>query len=170
MNSHSAVFMSYLETLVTMLTDGEFTVSTAESCTGGALGAVLTSVSGSSGYYPGGVIVYANSTKMQLLGVSQQLLRDHGAVSRECAEAMALGCRETFGSTFSVAITGIAGPTGGSEEKPVGTVYIGVAGPEGVLVSNHFFSGDRDAIRAKSVDEALKQIVSYIKGNGRMDD
>jgi PncC family amidohydrolase len=161
--------MSYLETLVNVLTGGEFTVATAESCTGGALGAVLTSVSGSSAYYPGGVIVYANSAKMQLLGVGTDLLKEYGAVSRECAEAMALGCRRVFASTFAVSVTGIAGPTGGSADRPVGTVYIAVDGPAGVSVSKHFFSGDRAGIRQQTVDEALKQLVAYIRGNGRTD-
>lgn len=156
--------MSYLGTLVNILTDGDFTLATAESCTGGAIGAVLTSVSGSSSYYPGGVIVYANSAKMQLLGVESELLKEYGAVSRECAEAMAIGCRSLFTSTFAVSVTGIAGPTGGTVEKPVGTVFIGVAGPQGVTVSSYLFTGDREAVRTQSVDAALKAVVSYIRG------
>ena len=105
------------------------TVSTAESCTGGLLAQRLTEVSGSSAYFPGGVVTYSNGEKTRLLGVRPELLVEHGAVSEPVARAMALACRERSGAGYAISITGIAGPTGGTSEKPVGLVYVGLAGP-----------------------------------------
>jgi len=108
------------------------TVSTAESCTGGNIGARLTSVAGSSSYFLGGTIVYSNEAKIKQLGVDPQLIQTHGAVSEEVAHAMALGAQKSYQSTYAIAATGVAGPGGGSVEKPVGTVWIACAGPNGV--------------------------------------
>ena len=105
------------------------TLATAESCTGGLVGQLITSVAGSSDYYLGGVVAYANAVKTDLLGVDESLLRRHGAVSEEVAREMAMRCRERFGATWALSITGIAGPGGGSQEKPAGLVYVGLAGP-----------------------------------------
>ena len=104
---------------------------TAESCTGGLLGNKITSVSGSSDYYLGGVIAYANRIKTEMLGVPDEVLQQHGAVSEEVACAMACGVMKRFGADYGIGITGVAGPTGGTEEKPVGTVYAALASSDG---------------------------------------
>lgn len=131
------------------------TLATAESCTGGLVAARLTSVPGSSDVVLGGVVAYANDVKMRELGVPAELLERHGAVSAEVAEAMARGARERLGADVAVAVTGIAGPGGGSEEKPVGLVYLHAEGPEGGLGREFSFPGDRASIRARSAVGAL---------------
>lgn len=151
--------MKNLEKLANLLRKGGLTLATAESCTGGSLGAALTSFSGSSDYYLGGVITYSDQSKIQLLGVPQDVLENFGAVSSECAAAMVSGCRKLFNSDFSVSITGIAGPAGGTKEKPVGTVYIGVSSPKGDKITRHAFSGTRGEIRRQSAEAAILQLI-----------
>lgn len=119
------------------------TISVAESCTGGLISHLFTSIPGSSVYYLGSVTSYANSVKEGVLGVPAEIIKKHGAVSSECAAAMASGVRELTGSDFSVATTGIAGPGGGSEEKPVGTVWVGVSSEEGTETFKIQYKGDR---------------------------
>jgi nicotinamide-nucleotide amidase len=131
------------------------TLATAESCTGGLVAARLTSIPGSSDVVLGGVVAYANEVKAQELGVPAALLAEHGAVSAEVAEAMARGARERLGADIAVSVTGVAGPGGGSEEKPVGLVYCHASGPDGELGREFNFPGDRAAIRARSVVIAL---------------
>jgi nicotinamide-nucleotide amidase len=131
------------------------TLATAESCTGGLLAGRLTDVAGSSDYFISGVVSYANEAKMDLLGVPQALLDQHGAVSEPVAEAMARGIRERAGTTYGIGITGIAGPGGGSEEKPVGLVYIALADAQGSKARKLMFPGDRQFIRTLSVNAAL---------------
>lgn len=131
------------------------TVATAESCTGGMIGQLLTAVAGSSSYYVGGVISYANEVKTNLLGVSQETLRDHGAVSQPCVEQMAQGVRRLTGATYGVAVSGVAGPDGGSADKPVGTVHIAVAGPDGVEARHVLWPGDREQVRRVAACAAL---------------
>ncbi len=136
------------------------TLSVAESCTGGGLGAELTAIPGSSDVLLGGVIAYSNALKQRLLGVSAELLEQFGAVSDPVAQAMAEGARRVTGSDWSMAVTGIAGPAGGSEEKPVGLVYIAVAGPDG-CVSKPIRLGEsrgREWVRTVSVGEALNRL------------
>ena len=130
-----------------LLRKAHATVAVAESCTGGLLGERLTSIAGSSDYFVGGVISYTNSLKIELLGVEPEILAAHGAVSKETAEAMAVGIRRRLDTTYGLSITGIAGPGGGSETKPVGTTCIGLADPAGVLVLQRQFIGDRARIR-----------------------
>jgi nicotinamide-nucleotide amidase len=130
-------------------------VAVAESCTGGGLGARLTARPGSSAYVVGGVIAYADRAKTDLLGVPPGLIRRHGAVSRECAEAMAAGARERLGADWALAITGVAGPGGGTDDKPVGLVHIALAGPDGVRHAVQRRGGEREAIRARAVATAL---------------
>jgi nicotinamide-nucleotide amidase len=134
------------------------TVSVAESCTGGLLGHRLTNIAGSSRYIERGVIVYSNRAKEELLGVPEPLLRAHGAVSDPVARAMAEGVCRISGSPCGLAVTGIAGPDGGSAEKPVGTVYIGCATPEGIEVRRCRFDGDRVAIKWQSSQMALDML------------
>jgi nicotinamide-nucleotide amidase len=131
------------------------TLATAESCTGGLVAARLTSIPGSSDVVLGAVVAYANEVKERELGVPAALLLEHGAVSAEVAEAMARGVRERLGCDIAVSVTGVAGPDGGTEEKPVGLVYCHASGPDGELGREFNFPGDRAAIRARSVVIAL---------------
>lgn len=134
-----------------------FTLSTAESCTGGLLSTLLTDVPGSSQYYLGGFVTYCNARKMTDLGIDPALIERCGAVSEEVARAMASGCRRVTGSDYALSLTGIAGPTGGTPDKPLGLVYIGLAGPTDIQVTQCRFSDrlDRRAIRDRSAKTAL---------------
>ena len=134
------------------------TLATAESCTGGMIGQWLTSIAGSSAWYQGGIISYANHVKEEALTVPAAMLAAHGAVSGEVARAMAEGCRRLCRSDLAVAVTGIAGPDGGSPEKPVGTVYIGLAGAEGARAERFLFAGDRQHVREMSAQTALNMV------------
>jgi nicotinamide-nucleotide amidase len=131
------------------------TVAVAESCTGGMLGERFTAIPGSSDYFAGGFITYSNDLKISLLGVPPETIEQHGAVSRETAEAMATGARRRANSTYAISITGVAGPDGGTDEKPVGTVWVGIAGPDGTFAMNRRFLGDRARIRVFSTQMAL---------------
>lgn len=133
------------------------TVSAAESCTGGLLGATITDVSGSSAYYLGGFITYSNAQKIAALGVDAKLIEARGAVSAPVAEAMAAGCRQKTGSDYALSVTGVAGPTGGTEEKPVGLVYVGLADASGAQHRRVMYSDrmSRAAIRDRSTKYAL---------------
>ena len=132
------------------------TVATAESCTGGLIAAALTSTPGSSAYMLGGTVAYANRIKEVALGVEGMTIKNDGAVSREVAHQMAEGCRKVFASDFAVATTGIAGPDGGTKDKPVGTVWFAISGPNGTKTELANFHGSRDSIRSQSVDRALQ--------------
>lgn len=143
------------QVVVRLLAERGLTVATAESCTGGMLAARITDVSGSSKIFPGGVVSYSNEAKSDLIAVPADLIRAHGAVSSEVAEAMARGARERFGADFGVGITGIAGPEGGTPEKPVGLVYIGVADAHSVRVEKSLFLGRRADVRYRSAQFAL---------------
>ena len=141
--------------LVAACKERGLTVATAESCTGGLIAARITSVSGSSAIFLGGVVSYANAVKRDLLGVPQEVLERAGAVSKECAEAMAAGVRARLQADVAVSVTGVAGPDGGTPQKPVGLVYIGMATVVGVRVECCQFCGDREAIRKQASDRAL---------------
>ena len=141
--------------LADRLRDRGATVAAAESCTGGLLGGRFTALAGSSDYYLGGVVSYANSVKRDVLGVPTELLETVGAVSPEAAAAMAQGVRRLTGATYGLSITGVAGPGGGTPEKPVGLVYLGCADAAGVVTRRQVFPGDRDAIRRWAVVAAL---------------
>jgi nicotinamide-nucleotide amidase len=119
------------------------TVSTAESCTGGEIAHLITSVAGSSSYYQGSVIAYSNTVKTQLLGVRKETIDSYGAVSEQTVTEMAEGARKLFGTDFALATSGIAGPDGGTEEKPVGTLWIAVASEKGVVTEKRSFGNDR---------------------------
>ncbi len=141
-----------------LLRERGLSVSTAESCTGGLVAHRLTNIPGSSRYVERGVVVYSNEAKTDLLGVPAELIRAHGAVSAPVAEAMARGACRIGGTACGVAITGIAGPDGGSPEKPVGTVFVGVASPAGVEVRRFRFAGGRESVKWQSAQAALDML------------
>ena len=137
------------------------TLCTAESCTGGMIGAALTAVSGASKVYKGGVVSYTNEVKHRLLGVDAGRLETEGAVSAPVARAMAMGARMALDADIAVSVTGLAGPGGDEFGNPVGTVFIGYA-DEAVATTRHFlFEGDRESVRAQAVDAALRLILEY---------
>ena len=141
------------------------TLAVAESCTGGLMGSRITSVPGSSAYFLGGVMSYANSAKTRLLGVPAKILSKHGAVSPECAAAMARGARRALGADLGVAITGVAGPGGGTKEKPVGLVFVAVSGPGRAETIRRFeINGPRDAVRSRATTAALRLAFDAIAG------
>ncbi|RLV49409.1 CinA family protein [Nocardioides mangrovicus] len=142
------------------------TLATAESLTGGRLASLLTDVAGASATYVGGVVSYATSVKEQVLAVPVEVIREHGVVSAECARAMAEGVRGLVGADRAVATTGVAGPTE-QEGKPVGTVFVGLAGPEGTEAIALHLSGDREAIRQQTCEAALEELVAAVSGRGR---
>lgn len=141
-----------------LLVRAKQTVSTAESCTGGLVGKLITDVPGSTRYYSGGLVTYSNSLKMQLAGVGEGLLIAHGAVSEEVAAALAIGCRQRLGSDWAISITGIAGPGGGTPAKPVGLVWIALAGPSGVKTLRQFFPGPRETVRLRTALAAMNML------------
>lgn len=152
------------ESVIRDLTERGLTIACAESCTGGMLGSRFTAVSGSSQVFLGGVISYSNEAKVKLLGVDRRLLERHGAVSREVAEAMAQGARERLGADLGVSITGVAGPDGGTPEKPVGLVWIGLAHGEKVTARENHFIGIRDTVRRRSTQVALQMVREALRG------
>ena len=137
---------------------------TAESCTGGLIAHRITNVAGSSDYFLGGVVAYANEVKAAQLGVAQETLEAHGAVSREVAVEMARGARERLGAEIAVSVTGIAGPTGGTAEKPVGTTWIGLSVAEGEAARKFVWQGDRRANKEQSAQAALQMVLDYLQG------
>ena len=144
------------------LRDRKLTLAVAESCTGGLLGSRITDVAGSSEYFLGGVIAYQNEVKEALLHVPHRVITDHGAVSPETAEAMASGCRDLFKCDIAVSITGIAGPGGGTVEKPVGLTYIGLATSRGVISRRFRWEGSRTQNKESSVRAAMELTLSQI--------
>lgn len=138
-----------------LLRQAKKTLSIAESCTGGLLGHRITNIPGSSDYFQQGVLTYSNKSKVRLLGVSESLIAQHGAVSQEVAEAMAVGIRKKSGTDFGLSITGIAGPEGGTAEKPVGLVYVSLSWKSGTTASKNIFLGNREIIKFQSSQKAL---------------
>jgi nicotinamide-nucleotide amidase len=163
-----AVFTTHGETLEAvvgrLLLESGLTIAAAESCTGGLLSSRLTDISGSSSYVVGGVVAYSNAVKIDALGVAPALIEQHGAVSEPVAIAMADGIRERQRTSLGVGITGIAGPTGGSAAKPVGTVAIALSTPEGATVRTHLFRGSRQQIKFYASQAALEAIRRYLRG------
>jgi nicotinamide-nucleotide amidase len=141
------------------------TLSTAESCTGGLLGAAITDVPGASSVFHGGVVCYSNRAKESMVGVPAPLIVEHGAVSEPVARALASGVRERFGTDYGIGVTGIAGPGGGTPEKPVGLVHWAVAGPGGVEHRQRVFGGGRAAVRAWSDNAALDLMRRTLSGS-----
>lgn len=150
------------EDTIAALKQTGLTIATAESCTGGLIAGALTSVSGSSDVVYGGFVTYANEAKIAMIGVPFGMLRQHGAVSEEVAIAMADGALTSAGTHVAVAVTGIAGPNGGSAEKPVGLVHFAVATEDGTTHVRKVFPGDRDEIRHATVAQALQLVLKAI--------
>jgi len=144
------------------LADQSLTVSTAESCTGGLLSHVLTGVSGSSQYFMGGVVAYSNQIKSKVLGVRNETLLEHGAVSEETAREMASGIRERFNTDIGLSTTGVAGPTGGTPSKPVGLVWIGISTHEATCAFECHFEGSRDEVKVSTVSEVLTHLLELL--------
>lgn len=134
--------------------------ATAESCTGGLIAGALTEIAGSSDVVDRGFVTYSNEAKMQMLGVPAETLAAHGAVSEQTARAMALGALANSDAGVSVAVTGVAGPGGGSAEKPVGLVHFAAATPTGIVADHRIFEGDRGAVRHQTVLHALRMMLS----------
>lgn len=130
----------------------------AESCTGGMIAETITNVAGASDIFYGSAVTYVNSAKEHILGVARETLEKHGAVSSECAGEMACGARRVYGADVAMSVTGIAGPGGGSEAKPVGTVWFGLATKDGVETFRRRFDGDRAAVRRQTVEEVLRRL------------
>lgn len=133
-------------------------LATAESCTGGLISALLTEIAGSSDVFECGFVTYSNESKIKLLGVDKKLIEQHGAVSEEVARAMAVGAIAKTGADVAVSVTGIAGPTGGTSDKPVGLVYIAVATKDKISCAKNIFTGNREHIRSQSVSKALEML------------
>jgi len=140
------------------------TVALAESCTGGLVATTITDVPGSSGYFLGGVVSYSNEAKAALLDVPRATLDAHGAVSAQVARAMATGAQARFAASLAASITGVAGPDGGSDEKPVGLTYVGLASPGEVDVRRFQFAGDRAGNREMAAQAALEWLVEAAAG------
>jgi PncC family amidohydrolase len=141
-------------------------LAVAESCTGGLIGHRITNVAGSSTYFIGGVISYANEAKVRLLGVRDETLEKHGAVSRETVLEMACGVRSKCAADVGIAVSGIAGPGGGTPDKPVGTVWIGLSTPDEEQAWSYRLQGDRLQIKEAAAERALEHLVEYLDGTG----
>ena len=141
----------------------DFMLVTAESCTGGLIASKMTRLPGSSGVFERGYVTYSNEAKHENLGVRVSVLEEYGAVSAETAEAMALGALEHSQADIAISVTGVAGPDGGTDEKPVGLVYIGIVahGMDGLVIENHF-KGDRHAVQDQTVEKALEAAIEYL--------
>lgn len=137
-------------------------LSTAESCTGGMISAAFTDLSGSSDIFDRGFVTYSNEAKMDMLGVSPATLEKFGAVSEETATEMCRGALANSLADVSIAVTGIAGPSGGTAEKPLGLVYIGIANKDGTSIFKHIFTGDRHSVRQQTVEAALTHLIDII--------
>jgi PncC family amidohydrolase len=144
------------------LTRRGWTLGTAESCTGGLIGDFITDRPGSSAYFMGGVIAYSNAIKQRALGVREATLRQHGAVSEQCALEMARGVRHALGVDVGVSATGIAGPDGGSADKPVGLTYVGISSPLGEQVEHNVWSHDRAGNKQATADAALRLLMHHL--------
>ncbi|MBI3163034.1 MAG: CinA family protein [Chloroflexi bacterium] len=152
------------ETLLAHMRPRHLTIATAESCTGGLVADRITNVPGSSEYFPGGVVTYSNETKTQLLGVLQETLAAHGAVSAETVLEMARGARKLFSANIGISVSGIAGPTGGAPEKPVGTTWLGLSAGNGEWARHFVWNGSRIENKHLSSEAALQFVIDYLEG------
>jgi PncC family amidohydrolase len=145
------------------LAQKKLTLAVAESCTGGLIGGAVTAISGSSSYFRGGIIAYDNEVKQGLLRVPQRVLEKHGAVSADTVIAMARGAQKLLAADCSIAVSGVAGPGGGTKEKPVGLVYIGIAAKNRVQAFEERFIGNRESVREQTVKKALERMLEFLK-------
>ena len=145
-----------------LLSESGLTISVAESFTGGMIGHVITNAPGSSRYFQGGVIAYANEVKIELLGVSEQTLIDHGAVSKETVLEMARGVRAALNTDIGISSSGIAGPDGGSVEKPIGLAWIGLSASQKEYAEQFLFPGDRLQIKEQGVQTAILRVIDFL--------
>ncbi|HON86433.1 MAG TPA: CinA family protein [Syntrophorhabdaceae bacterium] len=159
--------MKQEEILGRVLTERSLKIAVAESCTGGLIANRITDIDGASNYFDAGLITYSNEAKTRFLGVPEDIIREKGAVSSEVAMLMAEGVRAKTGVDIGVSSTGIAGPTGGTKEKPVGTVFIAISSKEGTFVRRLSLKGTRMEIKKQTSDEVLKFIEDYIEGRLR---
>ena len=151
-----------VEKIIKKLTKQKQTISFAESCTGGQIAVAFTSISGASAVLEGSVVTYSNDIKQKWLGVEKEIFINFGAVSSQCVSQMLAGIQKMANSDYSIAVSGIAGPSGGTEEKPVGTVYIGLKTPLSKEVFHCHFSGDREAIQEQSTAFAIEKLEEYL--------
>jgi nicotinamide-nucleotide amidase len=142
--------------IINILKANNQTISFAESCTGGRIASAFTAISGASSVFNGSVVSYANEIKSAWLGVSEQTLLEHGAVSKECVKEMLLGIHKVADADHAIAVSGIAGPTGGTKEKPVGTVYLGILNQHGMVVERYLFEGDRESVQIQATQRAIE--------------
>ena len=157
------VELPLVERLAGILLKHHWRLSAAESCTGGLVAASLTNLAGSSEWFERGYVTYSNDAKSEDIGVDTHLIQDHGAVSDQVAKAMAIGAKQSSNSNIALSITGIAGPTGGSEEKPVGTVcFAWILNNDQVISETRLFSGDRSEIRAQASEFAIKRLIAFL--------
>lgn len=147
-----------------LLKEHKLRLGLAESCTGGLLGHRMTNVAGSSEYFAGGVVTYSYEAKVAVLGVSWDTLNTFGAVSQETVLDMANGAKKIFGVDIAVSVSGIAGPGGGTPDKPVGTTWVGLVTPEGEWARKFVFNGDREQNKAASAEAALQMLLDYLQG------
>ena len=155
---------SIAKLLVDMCIQKKCTIGFAESCTGGMVSQIITDIAGSSEIFIGSIISYSNKIKINQLKVDATIIDTHGAVSSKCADAMAKGAKEVLGVDYSIAITGVAGPTGGTDDKPVGLVYIAISSDKNTVVFEERLKGDRESIRIRSANIALFKLLEIIKG------
>ncbi|MGD2207490.1 MAG: CinA family protein [Anaerolineae bacterium] len=155
--------MAVEEKIGALLVARGLTLTTAESCTGGLLAHRITNVSGSSAYYLGGFVAYANKVKEMLLGVRAVTLLAHGAVSEQTAREMAQGARQRIGADVAISVTGIAGPTGGTSAKPVGLVYMALSASDADLCQRHVWQGDRLANKEQATEAALQLVLAFLQ-------
>ncbi|MDD3928031.1 MAG: nicotinamide-nucleotide amidohydrolase family protein [bacterium] len=148
--------------VVRLLHERRKKMATAESCTGGLVAHLLTNIPGASAVFQGGIVSYSNRAKIDLLDVDEAIIRNHGAVSPECAAAMAVGAARALKADIALSLTGIAGPGGGSEEKPVGLVYIGLSTPDGQAVKEARFGGGREENKLRFARTALDMLRRYL--------
>ncbi|WP_287830952.1 CinA family protein [Idiomarina sp.] len=157
-----AQLIKHANALAEQLKQRRQTVATAESCTGGGIGYLLTEIAGSSGWFNGGLITYTNALKQKLLGVSSEVLEQQGAVSKACVEQMARGAMKQCQSDWAIAVSGIAGPGGGSVEKPVGLVWMAICDEKRCDTYEQVFEGDRSEVRLATIDYVLSRLLEIL--------
>jgi len=149
--------------IIEHLTYTKESISFAESCTGGRIATAFTSISGASAILGGSCITYSNEIKHLWLGVKEETLVEYGAVSKECVEEMLLGIKKMARSDYAIAVSGIAGPSGGTDEKPVGLVYIGLSTPQSLYVEKYYFDGSREDVQNRATEVAIEMLFIELK-------